>query len=138
MVNPRNDTLEELGGYLSEYAGEYFHNTPVECEVSLQDELPHLTMPAEMRHNLFLAFEEALNNVLKHSGASQVRVEFRVQAGRLDISVSDNGRGFETPPTRRARLARVWKATAWSTWANGSAIWAANAPSRAASVKARP
>jgi signal transduction histidine kinase len=51
-----------------------------------------------MRHNLFLAFEEALNNVLKHSGASQVRVEFRVQAGRLDISVSDNGRGFENPP----------------------------------------
>lgn len=98
VVNPRNDTLEELGGYLSEYAGEYFHNTPVECEVSLQDELPHLTMPVEMRHNLFLAFEEALNNVLKHSGASQVRVEFRVQAGRLDISVSDNGRGFENPP----------------------------------------
>jgi signal transduction histidine kinase len=95
VVNPRNDTLEELGGYLSEYAREYFQNTPVECDVSLQDELPHLTMPAEMRHNLFLAFEEALNNVLKHSGASQVRVEFRVQAGRLDICVSDNGRGFE-------------------------------------------
>jgi signal transduction histidine kinase len=97
VVNPRNDTLEELGGYLSEYAREYFQNTPVECDVSLQGELPLLTMPAEMRHSLFLAFEESLNNVLKHSSATQVRVEFRVQGGSLYISVSDNGHGFETP-----------------------------------------
>ena len=100
VVNPRNDTLEELGGYLSQYAREYFQNTPVECDVSLQDELPHLTMPAEMRHNLFLAFEESLNNVLKHSGALLVQVKFRVEGERLDISVRDNGRGFEAPPAQ--------------------------------------
>jgi signal transduction histidine kinase len=102
VVNPRNDTLEELGGYLSQYAREYFQNTPVECDVSLQGELPQLTMPAEMRHNVFLAFEESLNNVLKHSGASQVRVEFQVQEGRLQIRVRDNGCGFE-PPTGQSR-----------------------------------
>ena len=102
VVNPRNDSLEELGGYRSQYAREYFQNTAVECDVSLQGELPHLTMPAEMRHTLFLAFEEALNNVLKHSGARQVRVEFRVQEERLHINVSDNGRGFEAPPDQAA------------------------------------
>jgi ligand-binding sensor domain-containing protein/signal transduction histidine kinase len=94
-VNPRNDTLEQLGSYLSQYAREYLHETPAECEVNLQGELPNLAMSAEVRHNLFLAFEESLNNVLKHSGASKVRIEFRVGKGRLQISVRDNGRGFK-------------------------------------------
>ena len=52
---------------------------------------------AELRHNLFLAFEESLNNVLKHSGASTVRIEIQVKADRLQISVNDNGRGFKIP-----------------------------------------
>jgi len=97
-VNPRNDTLEQLGAYLSQYAREYFQDTPVECDVSLQGELPHLAMSAEVRHNFFVAFEESLNNVLKHSGASKVRIELGVGEGRLSMSVSDNGRGFENPP----------------------------------------
>jgi signal transduction histidine kinase len=96
-VNPRNDNLEQLGAYLSQYAREYFQNTPVECNVSLDGGLPQLSMSAELRHNLFLAFEESLNNVLKHSGASGVRIEIKVEAMRLQIIVSDNGRGFEAP-----------------------------------------
>ncbi len=97
-VNPRNDTLEQLGAYLCQYAREYFHDTPVECDLSLQGEMPHLAMSAEVRHNLFVAFEESLSNVLKHSGASQVRIELGVGEGRLYMNVSDNGRGFENPP----------------------------------------
>jgi len=96
-VNPRNDSLEQLGSYLSQYVREYLHDTPLECEVSLQGELPNLPMSAEVRHNLFLAFEESLNNVLKHSGASKVQVQFNVGKERLRIKVSDNGRGFELP-----------------------------------------
>ena len=51
-------------------------------------------MSAETRHNLFLAFEEALNNVLKHSGAARANVEMSVTPARFAISVTDNGRGF--------------------------------------------
>jgi len=93
-VNPRNDTLEQLCAYLSQYAREYFKNTAVECLVRLQHELPQLAMSAEVRHNLFLAFEEALNNVLKHAGASTVQVAIRLPNERLEISIRDNGRGF--------------------------------------------
>jgi signal transduction histidine kinase len=110
-VNPRNDTLEQLGAYLSQYAREYFHNTPIECDVSLQGELPHLAMSADTRHNLFLAFEEALNNVLKHAGASRVQVEIRAEDEKLQIKVVDNGHGFKlnvgsspnSPPVEQSR-----------------------------------
>jgi signal transduction histidine kinase len=98
VVNPRNDTLEHLAEYLGHYASEYFLNTPVECELRLPRAIPEHPLPSEARHNLFLAFEEALNNVLKHSSASKVKIEMGMDPPRFEISVTDNGRGFAMPP----------------------------------------
>jgi signal transduction histidine kinase len=48
-----------------------------------------------VRHNLYLAVREALNNVLKHSQATEawLRVHFQ-QPTQLSIVIEDNGRGF--------------------------------------------
>ena len=96
VVNPRNDTLENLASYLSHHAVEYFQNTAVECELRLPREVPHYALSSEMRHNLFLAFEEALNNVLKHSGATKVKVEMNASPREFELKIVDNGKGFET------------------------------------------
>lgn len=98
VVNPRNDTLEHLAAYLSHYADEYFQNTSLECELRLPQAISHLPVSSEIRHNLFLAFEEALNNVLKHSGATKVKVEMLVKPPKFEIVVTDNGCGFEPAP----------------------------------------
>lgn len=98
VVNPRNDTLENLVAYLGHYTVEYFQNTPMECEIRLPQEIPHCPLSSETRHNLFLTFEEALNNVLKHSGATKVRVEMTVDMQHCEVRVTDNGRGFEMSP----------------------------------------
>jgi signal transduction histidine kinase/streptogramin lyase len=97
-VNPRNDTLEHLAAYLCQFAREYFQDTPVECDLHVQSKLPRAEMSAEIRHNLFLAFEESLNNVLKHSGASSLRLDISADADRLLITIRDNGRGFVPAP----------------------------------------
>ena len=81
VVNPHNDTLENLASYLTQYAREYFQETPVECDLRVQSELPPLNMSAEFRHNVFLAFEESLSNVLKHARASRVEVQIQVELG---------------------------------------------------------
>jgi signal transduction histidine kinase len=93
-VNPRNDVLEQLASYLCQHAREYFHDTPVECHLRVQSELPAWPVSAEFRHNVFLAFEESLSNVLKHAQATRVEVQIRVEHGNLDIRISDNGIGF--------------------------------------------
>lgn len=95
VVNPRNDTLEHSAAYLGHYADEYFQNTSVECELRLPQTASHFPLSSETRHNLFLAFEETLNNVLKHSGASKVKVEMILAAPHFDIVITDNGRGFQ-------------------------------------------
>lgn len=94
-VNPENDTLNGLLAYIGHYADEYFENTPVNCRLELPVELPAFNLPAEARHNLFLMVKEAFNNALKHSGATEVRVEASVKGAMLQILVQDNGRGFD-------------------------------------------
>jgi ligand-binding sensor domain-containing protein/signal transduction histidine kinase len=95
VVDPHNDTLEHLAAYLSHYATEYLQNTAVECELRIPPGLPNLPLSAEARHNLFLAFEEALNNALKHGRPSRVQVEMRVEAARFEIKIQDDGCGFD-------------------------------------------
>ena len=110
VVNPRNDTMENLVAYLGHYAVEYFQNTNVECELRLPQEVPHHPLSSETRHNLFLTFEEALNNVLKHAAASKAKVEMTINTLEFDLKVADNGKGFEVsaPPAANALL-RGWR-----------------------------
>jgi len=87
---------------LSHYAVEYFQNTSVECGLRLSPEIPHYPLSSEARHNLFLTFEEALNNVLKHSAATNVRIEMAVTGLEFELTITDNGRGFEVLPLTAA------------------------------------
>jgi signal transduction histidine kinase len=97
VVNPRNDNLEQLIGYLGHYAVEYFQATPLQCDLHLPSAIPDHALSSDARHNLFLAFEEALNNTLKHSTATNVHIEMSVTQSEFEIRISDNGRGFEVP-----------------------------------------
>jgi signal transduction histidine kinase len=54
------------------------------------------------RHQLFLVFKEALTNVVRHAGASEVRLGIRAENGELWLNVSDNGLGFSAAPPSEA------------------------------------
>jgi ligand-binding sensor domain-containing protein/signal transduction histidine kinase len=101
-VNPRNDNLEHLVGYLEQYAREYFLPTPVECVITVPPTLPKVELSAELRHNVFLAFEEALGNTLKHADPSRVDITMTVRGAEFEIVVQDNGRGFAASEAARA------------------------------------
>jgi signal transduction histidine kinase len=96
-VNPRNDTLEHLAAYLGHYANEYFQNTTVDCTIAMPPHLPHQAITSEVRHNLYLAFEESLTNVLKHADARRVRIEMRLLPHTFEITIADNGKGLAQP-----------------------------------------
>lgn len=93
-VNPRNDSLEGLSAYLNRYAAEYFQNTSIRCHLAFPENLPAVQLTAETRHNIFLAFQEALANALKHSAATQVSAQLICKNGTIEISIGDNGGGF--------------------------------------------
>jgi signal transduction histidine kinase len=51
-------------------------------------------LSAEVRHNLFLAVKEALNNVVKHAQASEVRLRLMAEAGAFALWIEDDGHGI--------------------------------------------
>src|SRR5688572_27308226 len=95
-VSPRNDTFESLAHYICRHAEEFFEMTPVDLELDLPTEFPPHRLPAEVRHNLFCAVKEALNNVFKHAQATKVRIGFAVRPTFFEVTVTDNGVGFDS------------------------------------------
>jgi signal transduction histidine kinase len=94
-VNPRNDSVNSLGGYLCRYAQGFLEPTAIRCRLEMQETEPDQPLNSEQRHNLFLAFEEVLNNVVKHSGATEVHVKIFIEKKNcLFVGVEDNGRGL--------------------------------------------
>jgi signal transduction histidine kinase len=93
-VNPRHDTLEGLLNYLEKFAQDFLHTAGIRCRLDLPEKLPPWPLTAEVRHNLFLAFKEALNNAVRHAAASEVRVALTLETGALALAVEDNGCGF--------------------------------------------
>jgi signal transduction histidine kinase len=93
-VNPGNDSLDRLVGYLSEYALEFVGATTVRLHQELVETVPAREVSAEVRHNFFLSFKEAFNNAVKHSQASDIELRVAITGDVLIVKVIDNGRGF--------------------------------------------
>lgn len=95
-VNPGNDTLPHLVNYIGEYAVEFLDNAGIRCRANLPERLPPQPVSADVRHNLFLAIKESLNNVVRHANATEVFLGAEIQNGTLKFSVADNGCGFDS------------------------------------------
>jgi signal transduction histidine kinase len=102
-VRPQNDTLERLVDYLGRVAEEFFENTGVRCRLNLPAPVPACGVSSDVRHNLFLAFREALNNVSKHAGATEVRVDLAIELPELRLTITDDGKGFDPAAVRAGR-----------------------------------
>lgn len=53
-------------------------------------------LPPALELSLYRIIQEALNNTLKHSGATEVTVRLTLGPEMLTLEIDDNGRGFDT------------------------------------------
>lgn len=93
-VTPANDTLDRFANYLMQSTRQFLDATNLRVRFDFPAKLPAITLPGKIRHCLFLAVREALNNVTKHAHADLVRLELRVEADTLRLVIEDNGCGF--------------------------------------------
>jgi signal transduction histidine kinase len=94
-VNPRNDTLASFLEYLGDHAHNFLRGAGIRCELEFPNDVPMLALEAATRHHAFMAIKEALNNVVKHARASEVRLAAKLDGGKLLVKITDNGCGFE-------------------------------------------
>jgi len=64
-------------------------------QVEFACDSPALDLPASIQHLLFRIAQESLHNVSKHARASEVAVRLEQRYGTLELSIADNGVGFE-------------------------------------------
>lgn len=95
VISSRNDHLHKLLGYLHAYAAEFFEATNIECTVRLPLDIPPISIVGSTRQEVLLTFKEMLNNVLKHSAAEKVRIQFRIDLNEVAILVQDTGVGID-------------------------------------------
>jgi signal transduction histidine kinase len=63
----------------------------VDQEVTIEES----EVPVSLKIVAFRVTQEAMNNVAKHSKANTVRLCLRKIDGRMEITVEDNGQGFD-------------------------------------------
>ncbi|HTR43506.1 MAG TPA: triple tyrosine motif-containing protein, partial [Pseudomonadales bacterium] len=97
-VNPRNDTLPHLIDYAGQFAVDYLRPTGIRCRLDFPEQIPARELSTNLRHNLFLTIKEALHNIVKHAGATEIWLRVDLRDETLEMIIEDNGRGFTQAP----------------------------------------
>jgi signal transduction histidine kinase len=100
-MNPKHDSLMSLVSYSCLYADRLLKLANITCRLKGAVDLPDRAVSSVNRHEFFLAFKEAITNVIRHSGATEVRLGVRLIDNRLRLSIADNGRGLATGAAAR-------------------------------------
>ncbi len=93
-VNPRNDTIASLASYFGSYAQRLLDLASISCGLDVAEDLPEHPLDPKFRQEIFLAFKEALTNIVRHAQATQVWLRISVRDGHLMVELADNGQGF--------------------------------------------
>jgi signal transduction histidine kinase len=93
-MNPRHDSLASLVSYFCLYADRFLGLANIAWRLDGAPVPDDFAVDSRHRHQLFLAFKEGLTNVVRHSGAREVRLGIGLENGQVRLTISDNGRGL--------------------------------------------
>jgi signal transduction histidine kinase/uncharacterized protein YdeI (BOF family) len=93
-MNPRHDSVASLVSYLCLYAERFLGLAGINWHLEGSANLPDQNLDGHYRHHLFLAFKEALTNVVRHSKASNVCLMLQFNQGEINLTIADDGKGI--------------------------------------------
>jgi streptogramin lyase/two-component sensor histidine kinase len=100
-IKPENDSLPNVLARMRDYASGMLEAREIDHTIIFPDQFTNLQLPLELKNNLYLVFKEAVNNLVKYSGASKALIQITIRNRTLHLLVQDNGRGFDTTARRR-------------------------------------
>ena len=104
MTNLRPSILDDLGimPTISWFCRE-FQKVYTAIRVEKQLAIQETEIPEDLKIVIFRVLQEAMTNAAKHSGAGRIDLALQIRAGAIELSITDNGRGFDQasglPPT---------------------------------------
>ncbi len=94
-INPEHDTLTAVANYLGQYTSDLLRAAGIVCVLDIPGSLPNAILTSSTRHHLLLAAREGLNNVIRHSKATEVSLSIELTATMFVVKLRDNGCGFD-------------------------------------------
>ncbi|MCB0698849.1 MAG: hypothetical protein H6551_11635 [Chitinophagales bacterium] len=101
-LQPENDNLLEIVHRIRDFGTDLFDNTNTAFKYLGADTALHsYKLPLDMSRNLVMICKEAMNNALKYSGATEVKLQVSLKDDILHLMLSDNGTGFNVNEVTR-------------------------------------
>jgi signal transduction histidine kinase len=77
------------------FASDILSAKDIDFEFEEPENIENISLNTNLRREVFLIFKESINNIVKHSEASEVEIEFKIDVQTLFLTVKDNGKGFD-------------------------------------------
>lgn len=103
-LDPGKDTLYDVAIRLKDFGDDLFDKSSISFRTSgVEERYSNITMPMDWRRHTMLIFKEAMNNILKYSNAKNVLLTFSIHENEIDISLTDDGDGFDLNKIKQGR-----------------------------------
>lgn len=94
-IKPDNDKLENMVTRMREYVAHTLEPKNIETAFLIDEQLLNKPLNMQQRRDFFLVFKEAVNNIAKYSNCSKAEIKLVAVNNHIQLSISDNGIGFD-------------------------------------------
>lgn len=94
-INPDNDSTGKLFEKMRSFGIEILSAKGIAFLFESLIDLKKDLFSMEQRRNIYLIYKEAINNISKHSCATEASCKIYQHQGAIKISITDNGKGFD-------------------------------------------
>lgn len=94
-IDARNDTMSGMIQYMQEHLHNMLTPANIDFELNHTGIAGSEKLSMEFRQNVYLIFKEAINNVVKHAGATRVQVDIQKDNVQFIMQIKDDGAGLK-------------------------------------------
>lgn len=100
ILDDRNDTIGQLADRIYQFGNPLCEAKGIMLRIDIDPKLEQIVFQKQEKRNLYMIIKEAINNSIKYAGAKQMLVSFQRREQKSEITVSDDGTGFDTDVLR--------------------------------------
>ncbi len=99
-INPKYDDPENLFIRMKRYVADMLDGKNINGDLDFPDNAAKFSLSMTKRRDLYLIFKEAVNNLIKYSGAKNAVIKVNVTEHHISLLIKDDGKGFDREKIR--------------------------------------
>ena len=94
-IDSRNDNLSDLIDRMHDTVYKQLVMKDIKVSIETTGMEKDKKIAIDKRQNIFYIFKEAINNIVRHSNATEVFISLKNENRKFIMTISDNGKGFD-------------------------------------------